>query len=305
MTGHAGRPRRALLLSLLLAFAGASCQPLPHPFADDKPPAALLQVPDTAGVSIAPIVGVPAAAARKLGDAVAKAFLKHDIPASDRTANLDSFQLYGRVVASPPSDGRASVRALWWLYDAKGKIVGKRNAEILAAASDWQAAGNGPIEQLASLSADRLAPLLMGNMPVAAPVASETGRIRVAIDKIAGAPGDGATSLKAAIAAVLQRQNIAIAPDGKADLHIAAEVTVSPAGAENVHIKIVWHVRRPDGVDIGTVAQENDVPKGELDGDWGDIAYNVAIAASGGVIQLVARGAPPPEGAPEAANRPR
>jgi hypothetical protein len=262
-------------------------------------------VPDTAGVSIAPIVGAPAPVARKLGEAMAKAFLKHDIPASDRTTSLDSFQLYGRIAASRPNDGRASVQAMWWLYDAKGKIVGKRSAELVAASGDWQSARSAPIEQLASLSADRLAPLLVGNMPAAAPVATETGRVRVAIDTIAGAPGDGAASLKAAIAAVLQREDVAIVADAKADLRVAAGVTLSPPGAGKEHIKIVWHVRRADGVELGTVAQENDVPKGELDGPWGDVAYNVAVAASGGLMQLVARAAPPPESATQAAATPR
>jgi hypothetical protein len=41
------------------------------------------------------------------------------------------------------------------------------------------------------------------------------------------------------------------------------------------------------------VGQENDVPRGRLDGPWGDIAYTVAIAAGDGIMQLVDRGAPP------------
>ena len=51
-------------------------------------------------------------------------------------------------------------------------------------------------------------------------------------------------------------------------------------------------MRRADGAEIGTVGQENDVPKGLLDGPWGDVAYSVAIAAADGLAQLIARGAP-------------
>ena len=47
---------------------------------------------------------------------------------------------------------------------------------------------------------------------------------------------------------------------------------------------------------VGRIAQENDVPKGMLDVHWGDVAYNIALAASGGLAELVARGATAPRG---------
>ncbi|HTT80674.1 MAG TPA: hypothetical protein VMF86_13425 [Stellaceae bacterium] len=292
-------------MALLLALAVASCQPLPHPFADDKPPAALLQVRDTSGISIAPVVGRPAAVGERLADAMAKAFLKRDIPASAKTSSLDSYQLYGRLVESRPRDGRVTLLASWWLYDAAGKIVGKRSAEIVAAAGGGRSAAAAPIARLASLSADKLAPLIIGKQPAAPPPTPEAGRIRVAIGKVVGAPGDGASSLQTAITAVLQRQNLAIvARGGKADLHITADVTVSPAAQGRQHVKIVWHVRRGDGTEIGTVAQQNDVPQGQLAGPWGAVAYDVASAAAGGLMQLVERGAPPAS-ATQAANRPQ
>jgi hypothetical protein len=53
-------------------------------------------------------------------------------------------------------------------------------------------------------------------------------------------------------------------------------------GKGDQHVNIISHVRRADGVEVGTVGQENDVPKGLLDGPWGDLAYNVAIGAADG-----------------------
>ncbi len=78
----------------------------------------------------------------------------------------------------------------------------------------------------------------------------------------------------------------------KADLLLDADVSVDKPEAGKQHVKIVWHVRRKDGGEIGTVAQENDVPAGLLDGAWGDVAYTVAVAAQDGIMQLIARGAP-------------
>jgi hypothetical protein len=272
----------------------AACQPLPHPFADDRPPAALLRIRDVAGVSIAPIEGKPPATAEKLGAAVAKALLKHDIPASERTASLDSYQLYGRIAQAPSPDGAAKMTAEWRLVDAKGKTVGEPTTTADAPKGDWEEGSAAAIDKLAALTADKLAPLLIDEAPVAAPVAEN--RVRVAIGAIAGAPGDGSKSLATAVAAVLKRKDLAIAAEGqKADLSVEAEISVAPVKDGKQHVKIVWHVRRADGTEIGTVGQENDVPKGMLDGPWGDVAYSVAIAAGDGLVRLVERGLPSPK----------
>jgi len=291
MTGtHERRGHRAILA--VLALLGA-CQPLPHPFADDRPPASLLKVRDVAGVSIAPIEGEPTGVAEKLSAAVASALLKHDIPASDETTSLGSYQLSGRVVEVRSQRGKAAVTAYWRLRDANGETVGERTARVEAEARDLEAGDAQAIERLAGLSADALAPLLEDEAPVEA---AAEGRIRVAIGEISGAPGDGSTSLATAVTAVLRKQDLAIVEKGQpADLEIDGEVSVSPVKGNAQHVKILWHVRRANGVEIGTAGQENDVPKGLLDGPWGDLAYNVAIAAGDGLMQLIARGVPPPK----------
>jgi hypothetical protein len=299
MIGPGNRSGRLAVLALALLIAG--CQPLPHPFADDRPPAALLKVRDVAGVSIAPIEGQPSAVAEKLGAAVASALLKRDIPASDKTTSLGSYQLYGRLAETRPKKGRkgdnATVNAYWRLYDAKGRMVGEHTTEVEAPTREWEAASAQPIEKLAGLSADGLAPLLEEEPQVeAAKTASDAGRVRVAVNPVSGAPGDGGKSLAAAVAAVLKRQDLAIVEkDQKPDLTVEGEVSVTPVKPDQQHVKVVWHVRRADGAEIGNVGMENDVPKGLIDGPWGDIAYSIAIAAGDGLMQLVARGAPAPK----------
>jgi hypothetical protein len=299
MTGPCNQGGRPVVLTLVLVIA--ACQPLPHPFADDRPPAALLRVHDVAGVSIAPIEGTPSAIAEKLGAAVASALLKRDIPASDKTTSLGSYQLYGRIAQSHPQrgpkGGSATVSAYWRLYDAKGRAVGEHNTRVEAPAGEWDSASAKPIERLAGLSADGLAPLLEEEAPAEAPkAASDAGRVRVAVNAVNGAPGDGGKSLAAAVASVLQRQDLAIVEkDQKPDLIVEGEVSVTPVKPDKQHIKIVWRVRRADGAEIGNVGMENDVPKGLIDGAWGDIAYSIAIAAGDGLMQLVARGAPAPK----------
>jgi len=291
MTG--ARDRVGRLAGVALAALVAACQPLPHPFADDRPPAALLKVRGIAGVAIAPVEGEPAAVAATLGAAVASALLKRDIPASDKTTSLGSYQLYGRLAEARPPRGKASLTAHWRLYDARGETVGEHSARLEGEAREWATGDASAIARLAKLSVEGLAPLLEEEAPVEA---SGGGRTRIAIRGISGAPGDGAKSLAAAVATVLRRQDVAIVENGQpADLTIDGEVSVAPVKAKQQHVKILWRVGRAGGAEIGTVGQENDVPGGILDGAWGDLAYSVAIAAGDGLMQLVARGAPEPK----------
>lgn len=280
---------------LTLAIAGliAGCQPLPHPFADDRPAADLVTVRDSVGVAIGPINGGPPDSVDKLGPALAAALLKRDIPASDRTTSLGSYQLYGQVGIANPKAGKPALVAAWHLYDAQGKLLGEPTVRLDAAPKEWDAGDEKLVSKLAAATAEAVAPLLQDQPPSAAKVAADPGKTRLAIEGVKGAPGDGGESLAKAVAAVLKNQDVTVVGDSKkADLRLDGEVSVAPPSSGKQHVKIVWRLRRADGAEIGTVGQENDVPKGMLDGAWGDIAYSVAVAAGDGLMALVARGAP-------------
>src|SRR5439155_16178978 len=160
-----------------------------------------------------------------------------------------------------------------------------------AAAREWDSGDDQVVARLATASAAEIAPLLADEAPAEA---AGGGRTRIAIRGISGAPGDGANSLSKAVATLLKRQDLTVLDDAnaKADLYLEGEVTLAPVKPDKQHVKIVWRVRRVDGAEIGTVGQENDVPKGLLDGPWGDVAYSVAIAVADSLVQLIARGAP-------------
>jgi hypothetical protein len=275
----------------------AACQPLPHPFANDvpKPGSPMLTVRDAATVAVAPLQGGPRATAEKLAPAVTEALQKREIPASDRTMSIASYQLDGRLQAMPPAGDKAAIVVLWNLRDPSGKSLGTRAERIEASAGDWQAGKNEAVGRLAEASAEQIAAMLQDKAPVeAAAQAKDSGETRLSIGGVEGAPGDGDTSLASAITTLLKKQDLAIVsdPQGKADLLLDAAVTVGKPTAGAQHVKIVWRVRRKNGGEIGTVAQENDVPAGLLNGAWGDVAYTVALAAQDGIMQLIARGAP-------------
>jgi hypothetical protein len=279
----------------LFAVSLGACQPLPHPFDHDRPPAALMSVPDSADIAVGTIEGEPKATASKLGPALASALLKHEIPATHRTTSISSYRLEARIQQGTAHQGKAVVTVFWRLRDPRGRVVAERDNQLEAAVRDWENGDDDRIAQLAEPAAAELAALLADEAPKQQQDAAPSGRTRVAVRKIAGAPGDGNESLASAVTAVLKRSDIDVVdkPDAKHDVDVDGDITVDPAKGDRQHIKIVWRVARATGGQIGTVAQENDVPRGQLDGAWGDVAYSVAVAAQSGLMELVNRGAPP------------
>jgi hypothetical protein len=286
-------PRRlfGVLLACLLPTAG--CQPLPHPFAGDVPRrgAPILDLRDSTSITIAPIEGLPRATAEKLGPAMASALQEREIAASEKTASIGSYQLVGRIQAMAPSQGKAALVVLWELRDPSGQRVGERAERVDAPSDDWDAGSEDAVARLAAASATQIAALLQDEAPNEAEIG---GRTRLAIGAITGAPGDGDQALVNSITEILKKQDLAIVsdPQAKADLVLDADIAVAKPKGGKQNVKIVWHVRRKDGAEIGTVGQENDVPAGLLDGAWGDVAYMVAVSAQEGIMELVARGAP-------------
>jgi hypothetical protein len=255
----------------------------------------MLSLRDSASVTIAPIDGTPRETAQKLGPAMATALQQREIAASDKTASIGSYELVGRIEEMPEAGDKAALVAVWELRDPSGHALGERTERAEASTHDWEQGSEEAVARLAAASADRLAILLQDDAPVEAEVGGHT---RLFVSSVEGAPGDGRESLPRAITEILKRQDVAIVtdPEAKADLVLNADVVVANPKAGKQNVKITWRVRRKDGDEIGTVGQENNVPAGLLDGAWGDVAYMVAVSAQDGIMQLVARGAPPSAG---------
>lgn len=254
----------------------------------------MLTLRDSASVTIAPIEGKPRATAEKLGPAMASALQQREIAASDKTASIGSYELVGRIQEMAPAKEGAALVALWELRDPSGERLGERVERLEAPAAAWEEGNDEAVARLAAASAAQLAALLQDDAPTEAEIG---GRTRLLIGAVTGAPGDGGESLASSIKQILQKQDLAIITDPqKADLVLNADVAVAQPKAGKQNVKILWHLRRKDNVEIGTVGQENDVPAGLLDGAWGDVAYMVAVSAQDGIMQLVARGAPQPAG---------
>lgn len=238
---------------VLLLLGLAGCQPLPQPFIEDRPPPG---APILTLKDGAGVWVVPLPEAPDAAEKLAAALREAGTPASTSAANRASWRLVGR---------QASGTIVWDVYDRAGNLVG--TAE----------------------DAPRIAALVQEEAPAEVKPASPV----VTVPLIAGAPGDGPRALARAMTAALRNARITVAEKAEKPWTVAGRVSVGPAVRRQQHVEIVWELRRPDGQKIYEVKQENDVPAGQLDGAWGDIAWAVASAAAEALAPLIEKASGP------------
>jgi hypothetical protein len=111
--------------------------------------------------------------------------------------------------------------------------------------------------------------------------------VTATVPSVTGAPGDGATSLTAAIQQELASKGVAVTEKASGAYRVQGAVALGAAkdGKQSIHIE--WTVSDPSGKKLGTVSQKNDIPEGSLDGAWGKTAEQAAGAAAQGIVRLL------------------
>lgn len=273
-------------LFLLVPLLLAACQPLPHPFEDNRPPPAspILSPPDAAGIVVQPVSGAPGPTAAALANAMVDALQKEDVPADTTAANEHSYRLAGTAIVRPAGD-RDQVSVAWQLTAADGHVVATETETAEVAQAAWRNGDDAMAKKLVARPGMALARRVEGDAPLAKEVKATT----LGIVPVTGASTDGGHELSMAIAAALNRAGVPLQknPQDKPSYLLAGKVDIAAAKSGRQNVKITWALSRADGKEIGRVSQENAVPAGSLDGKWGDTAYDVATAAVGGIVQLL------------------
>lgn len=118
--------------------------------------------------------------------------------------------------------------------------------------------------------------------------APDGAAVTAIVPTVTGAPGDGTTTLTAAIQQELSSKGVTLASKAAPGAYrVEGSVTMgeSKDGKQPIHIE--WTVKDPAGKKLGTVSQRNEIPAGSLDGEWGKTAEQAAGAAAQGIIKLL------------------
>lgn len=279
-----------LLLAALLGLG--ACGEVPRPFGggNSTPGEAVLRRPPPARILVPPPpqAGLTDHDARVFAQALAEGLREQELPATAAAAVRPGPRDW-RVDARFEPAG-ASVALAYALIDEKGERIGTVRAPRLVPMAAW---ANGDPAAIAAAAADAAPAIaaLTGRADAArratTPGATPARLPTVAIQPVSGAPGDGNAALTLAMREAVGRRGLILQEEaGGADYLVLGTVVTEPRPGGQVYIEIVWTVRQGT-MELGRVAQLNEIPARAISGRWGDVAYVVAEEASSGVRQVL------------------
>ncbi len=313
-----------VLWTIACALLLASCNtPRPHPLIVPDPfqtPLPFLQADqnDTLLSSITQIASITIAPLESEGvlpggfaEEVAARAQELDVPASTAPGAAASYRLTGtpNMAIASQADRTVNIEIDWQLADARGntfqEFTTRSRAQFAAApmanglfvADDWWRA-------LAAASAVNLRDAIESDPEIAARYVGVTGGTfgpPILVPPVTGAPGDGDAALTRAIRALLSNAEVNVVnPDQPPDVFdptaaytLQGQVALGDVLANGGQvIAIGWDLYTADGQHLGNVAQQNLIEPGSLDGDWGETAVYVALAATDGIVELLGAALP-------------
>jgi hypothetical protein len=280
-----------------------------------------------AKVAVNSIVGPPDGLGRQLHQEFASALQKQRVSVTQSKDDRVDFNLRPYILAAKDKRG-TKVSYVLDVSEPTGKRVNRFAGEEIVAASPsqdpWGAITPDVAEAIAAKATASFVAWLPsarspavadaapsgGSAPKAETAARPAGKKALAstahtatgsigrdgltavVPSVTGAPGDGSTSLTAAIQRELRTKGVALADRPTPAAYRVEGAVMIGAGRDGKQpIQIEWVVKDPSGKKLGTVSQKNDIPEGSLDGQWGRVADQAASAAVQGILKLLPSGA--------------
>ncbi len=293
-----------MLISLLTGCL-ASCGSLPRPFeGGDKDNAIVQSILINPSVMIAPVIGAPPPVNLQLAEQVAAAAQKRDVAAVTRGASRKASLLQG-IASTYKNESRDTfIRINWELVGPNGIVIDRTSTETEAfeptADDPWLLFANSNLDAIVDRTAEFLATAVFrpkaendeGALSVSTTELGFDSPYHLFIKPVEGAPGDGSKSLADAMNELLGVEGIPIplvVASFPSDISfvIAGRVTLTPVDNAADAVSLVWDLMLPSGQVLGSVNQENIIPRGSLDGEWGEIAFEAAAAAADGLMSVL------------------
>jgi hypothetical protein len=262
---------------------------------------------------LSPVIGPPAKLAQELTDNLVAAGKERNLTLL--TSGTADYTMRGYLAASTDKKG-ATISYIWDVSDAKGqRVVRVSGEEVITARSGsdpWNGVDSTALRSIAGKSTSQIVAALPkggssggtasssppsspppGSSPTATAKPAPPGEVMAIVAPVSGAPGDGQSSLTAALKKRLYAGGVKLAggsgSNGRNVYTIKGNVSLTDATGGKQNIRIDWQVLDPSGKSLGTVSQQNMIPKGSLSGPWGAIADAAAGAAADGIIKLLPR----------------
>ena len=263
-------------------------------------------------IAVAPIIGTTPQVAQDLTEALVAAGKERGLTLLPEGGKAN-YTLRGYLVAT--SEGKGSkITYIWDVNDAQGSRVARVSGEEVIAgrsgADPWAGVDSAAVRSIAGKTASQLAASMprgrggsassvaavSDGAPASTASTASAPSPRVASPKaagvvvapVSGAPGDGQRSLTTALKKRLYAGGVKLANGPAVNVYmVKGSVKLADASGGKQSIRIDWQVLDPSGKKLGTVSQQNMIPRGSLNGPWGAIADAAAGAAAAGIIKLL------------------
>jgi hypothetical protein len=252
-------------------------------------------------VLVSSVVGPPDLLGKQIREMLVEALAKQQIAVVAAGEGAD-FNLRFYVLAAKATNG-AKVAYILDITDSSGKRVNRFTGEEIAvvdvAKDAWTAVSPALAEAIATKATTSFVDWMQAGRaaspgpppPPASQVAA--GIFTALVPPVAGAPGDGQSSLTAAIRRALPTHGITVVDQPLPKAHrVEGTVRLATARAGKQAISIEWVVKNPQGARIGTVSQKREIDAGSLDGAWGNHAEWAADAAAPCILKVLERKRP-------------
>ncbi len=286
--------RPHLLLTCLLAVLLAACQPLPQPFLpDEKETGQLMPLTMPVGEQSLYVLPVTLANApdelpRDFAAKLAAALVALDWPASANVRSAASAELVSTLI----EDAKGQLVWAWQLARRGSPPLNGEDFPLGLSLEGLQQAPDATRLSLTRAMAQRVVQsleALESNQRIEA--ALDPALPKLALLPFDGAPGDGNKTLAAALRDQLLGAGIArvVADPAAADYLVDCAIVISDVGPRLQQVVLAWSLFAPDGQRLGTVNQANRVPRGSLNGAWGDTAKAAAQGGADGLRDMLDR----------------
>lgn len=224
--------------------------------------------------------------ANEIRDKVISALEAHDIPAqSQSTSNTWVLKARASTIVTNEKSGLTRGVLIWRLFNPSHNQVGQFSVT-------YRGGSSANVEPKLSVLAEQVLtytlPLISQRAAVGIDVPTSAVVQTVSIGTIRGAPGDGNVALARALQGALPHKGIRVEDEGgKANWRIECAVKVISKASLEDQVVLVWRLVDTNGKEVGTLTQENPVPRGRLNKPWREIAGFAAEAAAEGIQQIL------------------
>ena len=257
-----------------MAVCTCACQPIPRPFQPFEKTVSLdgTAIERNHSLLLGRVEGASAELESNLLTSLAAELEALGILSSRTASNRGSMTLWGSLTKQQDHE----IQISWKILDPGG--------EIAAIFEQRYVIREGLLKELSQNAASRVQSLLVDNSEV---WLGGPTRFVVFLPPVDGAPGDGNSSLTDAMRSSLTYLDIDVITELQENMMSVLGSVATTTLNETELIEIRWSLIAYDGEEIASVTQSNSVPRGTLDGRWGNVAKAIAEAGAQDIALLI------------------